>query len=260
MLQLSREQAAAALDAIEQEELARAGGKLAVYFPDCAPTCVAGSPDKADHRNPDGSQRYCRALYPKHLAFFEASRTTRESMLLAGNRTGKSQAGAYATTLHLTGLYPPWWRGRRFTTPTDAWACGDTSTTARDIVQAELLGPLGRPGTGFIPRHLLLDTRAKRGGGGGIDTAWVQHNSGGISTLQVKGYQEGRESFQGTAKHLVWLDEEPPMDVYAECLLRTTATGLFEGGITLLTFTPLSGPTELILSFLPELGIQEDER
>lgn len=44
-----------------------------------------------------------------------------------------------------------------------------------------------------------------------------------------------------------WLDEEPPMDVYNEVLIRTATTG----GIILLTFTPLSGLSEVVLSFLP---------
>jgi hypothetical protein len=33
---------------------------------------------------------------------------------MAANRIGKSEAGAYEVTCHLTGLYPPWWTGRRF--------------------------------------------------------------------------------------------------------------------------------------------------
>ena len=258
-MQLSRESVVATLDILRQEAIARAGGKLTFYFPDCQPGCRPDSPNKAHHLNPNGTQRYCRVLYPKHLEFFAASAHTREIMLLAANRIGKSEAGAFATTLHLTGQYSEWWPGRRFTQPINAWACGDTTTTTRDIVQTKLLGEVGQMGTGFIPRHLLLDTRAKRGGGGGIDMGWVQHVSGGISAVQFKSYQEGRESFQGTAKHVILLDEEPPMPVYSECLLRTTSTGLFAGGIVLLTFTPLSGPTELILSFLPDLAVPEDD-
>ncbi len=40
---------------------------------------------------------------------------------------------------------------------------------------------------------------------------------------------------------------QPPMDIYAECLLRTMTTN----GLLILTFTPLQGLTELVLSFLP---------
>ncbi len=37
------------------------------------------------------------------------------------------------------------------------------------------------------------------------------------------------------------------MDIYSECLLRTMTTN----GVIILTFTPLQGLTELVLSFLP---------
>ena len=46
---------------------------------------------------------------------------------------------------------------------------------------------------------------------------------------------------------IIWLDEEPPMSIYAECLLRT----MVSNGLILLTFTPLLGLTELVLLFLP---------
>jgi len=49
---------------------------------------------------------------------------------------------------------------------------------------------------------------------------------------------------------VIWLDEEPPMDVYSECLLRLmTANGLM-----LCTFTPLLGLSDVALMFLPGLA------
>ena len=47
------------------------------------------------------------------------------------------------------------------------------------------------------------------------------------------------------------MDEEPPDDIYVECLLRTVKTPDFEGGMLMLTFTPLQGLTPLVLEFLP---------
>src|SRR6516225_11240412 len=75
-----------------------------------------------------------RELYPKHLAFFEAGATRRERAFVAANRVGKSEGvGAYETVLHLTGRYPPFWKGRRFNRAIQAWAAGDTAKTTRDI-------------------------------------------------------------------------------------------------------------------------------
>ena len=37
-----------------------------------------------------------------------------ERGFIAGNRTGKTVAGGYEVSCHLTGQYPSWWPGRRF--------------------------------------------------------------------------------------------------------------------------------------------------
>ena len=155
--------------------------------------------------------------------------------------------GGYETTLHLTGEYPDWWEGRRFDHPIEAWAAGDTSETTRDIVQAALMGPLGSLGTGLVPADNIIGEPTKRAGvSGAMDTAKIRHKSGGISLVGFKSYDQGRKKFQGTAKHLAWLDEEPPMDVYVECLTRTMTVK----GMTLCTFTPLEGATDVALMFL----------
>lgn len=46
----------------------------------------------------------------------------------------------------------------------------------------------------------------------------------------------------------VWMDEEPPMDIYSEALTRTNATG----GIVFITFTPLLGMSAVVRRFLKE--------
>jgi phage terminase large subunit-like protein len=81
-----------------------------------------------------------------------------------------------------------------------------------------------------------------------VDTISVRHVSGGISTIQLKSYEKGREKWQGETLDFVWFDEEPPDDIYMEGLTRTNATG----GMTLITFTPLLGMTEVVRRFLLE--------
>jgi hypothetical protein len=56
---------------------------------------------------------------------------------------------------HLTGLYPPWWEGRRFEEPGKWYVAGDTGETTRDILQVALYGKIDQPGTGMIPAHLI---------------------------------------------------------------------------------------------------------
>jgi len=170
--------------------------------------------------------------------------------MMAANRVGKTfGVGGYETTLHLTGRYPDWWEGRRFAGPIEAWVAGDTAETTRDIVQAALMGPLAEPGTGLIPADTIVGAPSRRSGvTGAFDTARIRHASGGISRLGFKSYDQGRRKFQGTAKHVVWLDEEPPADVYDECMLRLMTTD----GLTLCTFTPLEGLTEIVRRFMPQ--------
>lgn len=198
-----------------------------------------------------------RELYPKQMAFFSASATYRERALIAANRVGKSDAGSYELTLHLTGEYPEWWTGKRFDRPIQAWACGDTNKTVRDILQSKLLGRTKKIGssddlitglgTGMIPGAKILSTRPHAGIPDAIEIVYVRHKSGGTSQLNFKSYEQGREAFQGTSIDVIWLDEECPEDVYTECLLRTMTTG----GILFVTFTPLSGLTQMVIKFLP---------
>ncbi len=203
-----------------------------------------------------------RELYRKHLQFFAGGREHLERAMMAANRIGKTWGvGAYETTLHLTGLYPDWWEGRRFDRPISAWVAGDTRTTTRDIVQHALLGiggegNAGELGTGMIPGdHIVGRPTPMQGIPGGVDTVLVRHKLGGNSVLQFKSYDQGRRTFQGTKKDLCWVDEEPPSDVYEEALLRLTATTPGEeSGLMMATFTPLLGLSKVALKFLPELA------
>jgi phage terminase large subunit-like protein len=188
-----------------------------------------------------------RELYPKHREFFSKGKKYPERLFLAANRVGKTTAGAYETTLHLTGKYPSWWEGRRFDRPIKAWVAGDTSKTVREILQEVLLGPFGQYGTGMIPGDLLLKVTRKQNIAETVDTIYVRHVSGGMSVLRFKSFQEGRKSFQGADLDFVWLDEEAPLEIYVECLVRL----MTRQGAIILTFTPLQGLTELVLQFLP---------
>ena len=201
--------------------------------------------------------RLSRHNYPKHMRFFSAGNDYPERCIMAANRIGKSEGiGAYETALHLTGRYPDWWTGHRFDRPISAWACGTTSTTARDIVQFKLIGNPEEFGTGLIPAKHILKTTPRAGGvPNAVDTILVRHISGGISRCKIKSYAEGRKSFEGTEQDLIWLDEECPLKIYTECVTRTMTTN----GLIMLTFTPLEGLTETVLQFMPD-GAMKTER
>lgn len=198
--------------------------------------------------------KYRRELYPRHLEFFRVGKTWRQRCFMAANRVGKTVAGSYEVCAHLTGDYPDWWEGRTFRAPTDGWAAGDTNETTRDIIQKELLGEIdyssGKKrfdGTGIIPREKIGRITWKQGVQDLVDTVLIKHRTGKWSRLGLKSYDQGRRVFQGTAKHFIWLDEECPLPVYEECLVRTATTN----GIIILTFTPLLGLSETVMQFMP---------
>jgi phage terminase large subunit-like protein len=212
------------LDLLREKEIRQKRNLIATYFTD-------------DNRH----------LYPKHTKFFCEGKTNKMRLFMAANRVGKTLTAAYELTCHLTGIYPDWWEGKKFDSPNHWWVAGKDSRTTMSILQNTLLGPVGDFGTGMIP-HKYIDwesTKDAKKADTGISVFRVKHISGRYSSVEFKTYDSGRKSFEGTERS-IWLDEEPPLSVFTECLLRT-ATG---NNVLMMTFTPLQGISETILNFL----------
>ena len=140
-----------------------------------------------------------RGVYPWQKKFHDAGAEFPERLLMASNRTGKTQSGAAEASMHATGIYPPWFKGRRFTSPTNIWTGAKTNEMSRDVVQLALLGPEGKFGTGWIPKERLLDVKRRQSGiGGVVDHIQVRHKSGGMSTIVLKTYDQGPEKWVGS--------------------------------------------------------------
>lgn len=212
---------------IKAERTRRTFNKIEDWFPDEGP--------------------FRRELYPKHMEFLRATSQHKEVAFIAGNRTGKSEAMCFAITVWSTGRYPDWWEGKRFDRPVNILVAGETGKLVRDSIQKKLFGDPTSIGSGMIPKHLIQDVRPKAGIPDAIDTVLVKHKSGRHSVIQTGSYDQGREAFQATERDVVALDEEPPMDVYVECLLRTLTTQ----GVVIAAFTPLRGLSDVVLSFMP---------
>ena len=204
---------------------------------------------------------YRRELYPKHVAFMDAGKVARERMFIAGNRVGKTKTAAYETTLHLTGRYPPWWRGRVFTEPVQGIAAGETmqlvaSTIANEYFGHIKLGGKGRlelSGTGLIPSEDIIRESVEFSQGVRVpNEVWVRYRGSNseYSTLSLRAFAQKREAFQGVARHFVWLDEETPRDIYDECLIRLMTVR----GLMITTFTPLKGISDLVRRFMQQSG------
>lgn len=195
--------------------------------------------------------------YDWQAAFMAASKENRQKLAMCANQVGKTATGAIETAYHLTGLYPEGWEGRRFDRPVKAWACGMTNNSTRDVVQSELLGEAGNPevlGTGAIPRSCIGETTRKPGVPHALDSVLVQHhdkngNPDGWSRLGFMSYEMGHEKYMGQRLDWIWLDEEPPSDIFTQCVTRTTSTK----GIVSMTFTPEAGMTQVVQDFMHDI-------
>lgn len=195
---------------------------------------------------------YRRELYPKHMTFITAGADNRERCFMGGNGVGKSVLGAYETSAHATGRYPDWWTGAHYPGAIPIWVGGDTGETVRDITQVKLFGNVSKDpellGTGLIPRDAIdaESIRYRPNTNRCIDFARVKHVGGGWSIVSMKSYEQGRKAWQGTEIPWIWLDEEPPADIYGECVMR----GRTVDGRIGLTFTPLSGWTDVVDGYM----------
>ena len=194
---------------------------------------------------------YRREFYRKHVEFMNASLYHSQLAFIAANRTGKTQTGACLMTYHLSGVYPDWYQGKRYLNPIDAWAVGKSTQSTKEILQEKLLGDINDLGSGTIPKDLIIKVTKKPGVADAVETVYVKHLSGGISKCTFKSYEQGRDTFQGTYKQFIWLDEEPrDPGIYSECLTRTMND--IAPGIIICTFTPLFGLSDVVLSFMPD--------
>src|SRR5438105_4390163 len=194
--------------------------------------------------------------YDAQRRFHELGANFPERMMLAGSQLGKTECAGMETSMHLTGIYPADWTGHRFHKAVKGWVGSQSSAAQRDAAQFKLLGtstPFSTPdqvGTGAIPKDRIVKVIPTKGIPDAVDTILARHTNGEVSTLTFKTYEMDLAKWAGSTLDLVWMDEEPPMEIYIEAKARTTATK----GIIYTTFTPLSGATPLTARFLDEGG------
>jgi phage terminase large subunit-like protein len=195
--------------------------------------------------------------YPYQVAFHHAlghksEKLAQQRGLMAANQVGKTLSGAMEMAIHLTGLYPEWWRGHRFNRPIVALVGGLTNESVRDICQKELLGDPNderQLGYGAIPLTCIENTTRKAGVPNAYDTVMVRNRIRGTSKLMFRAYEQGAKKHMGSRIDLGWLDEEPPEDIWAQYLRATFSTR----GILYITFTPEEGVTKVVHGFINDI-------
>ncbi len=197
-------------------------------------------------------------LYPWQQSLANSTKDAHQVLAMCANQIGKSTSGAYITACHLTGLYPDWWKGNRFDKPIYCWAAGVSNDTTRDILQTELFGLAESEdmwGTGMVPLSMIGEKTRRRGATGNTyDSVMVQHhdkngNPDGWSRIGFKSYEMGEEKFYGRPVDWIWLDEQPPSNIYTQCITRTVATN----GYVMMTFTPEDGMTPVVNQFMNDI-------
>ena len=191
--------------------------------------------------------RYFRP-FEHQLKFFATGESDRRG-ILAANRIGKTVSTCYETAMHLTGQYPKWWTGKRFTKPITAMVAGEGWSQVAMVLQNELLGTqdikiTDAIGTGAIPRDCIVSDTMRNDGANCLGVE-VRHTSGSNSYLIFANYTQEVRQMQGFKLNLAVFDEQPPDDFFSEIVTRTATTQ----GQVLCSFTPLKGLNGLVSKF-----------
>lgn len=171
-----------------------------------------------------------RKKHKKQMAFHKCKKRNR--WVFGGNRSGKTECGAVEAVWLLRGIHPY----RKNKANVFGWSVSLSQQVQRDVAQSKILKYLP---VDWIEDITMLSGRKDSPSSGVIDQIKIKNVFGGISTLGFKSCDQGREKFQGSSLDFVWFDEEPPKDIYDECLMRV----MDKKGDIFGTMTPLKGET-----------------
>lgn len=152
----------------------------------------------------------------KYLKMHQSTAKTR--LLLGGKRSGKTTWGAVECSWAALGIhpwldYPP--------PPLKIRVCGVSSAGVRSILLPMFYT--------WLPRHAIKHWWP--------DDARLDLTNG--SFIEFKSYEQDLEKYEGTERHICWMDEEPPRELYESNFLRTISANI--NGKLIITCTPLHG-------------------
>ncbi len=168
--------------------------------------------------------------HKKQIAFHKCKKRNR--WVFGGNRSGKTECGAVESIWLLRGIHPY----KKNKANVFGWCVSLSQQVQRDVAQSKILRYLPKS---WIQDITMLSGRKDSPVAGVIDQIRIKNVFGGISVLGFKSCDQGREKFQGSSLDFVWFDEEPPRDIYEECVMRV----MDKDGEIFGTMTPLKGFT-----------------
>lgn len=169
-------------------------------------------------------------LHLKQIEFHKSDKRNRWNF--GGNRTGKTVSGAVEAVWYARGNHPY----KKVPVPSSGWVVSLTNEVQRDVAQGEILR--------WLNPDWIKNVGVRKGKSNDlknaiIDYIEIENILGSVSRIGFKSCDQGREKFQGTSLNWIWFDEEPPKEIYDECLMRIIDTSGDIWG----TMTPLKGLT-----------------
>ena len=175
--------------------------------------------DEMEYRRAEDPLKYSERHF-KQSAFYKSPQSTRA--LFWGNRVGKTEIGAMEVARYMLGKH----EHRNVKPPVEVWSICPSFDSQAETTQKKLLT--------YLPADQIADTTTIRKG---IYSSIKLKNG---SIVNFKSYEQGRSKFQGAGKRLIWFDEEPPHDIWEECIVRQEAGQPLD---VILTMTPIKGMT-----------------
>ena len=186
-----------------------------------------------------------KLIHKKQLEFHKCQKRNR--WVFGGNRSGKTECGAVESVWMCLGTHP--YRQNR--NGVIGWVVSLSQQVQRDVAQRKILNYLDR---NSIVDIIMLNGKKTSPENGVIDQIILKNKFGTHSILGFKSCDQGREKFQGTSLDFVWFDEEPPQDIYIECLMRV----IDKQGDIFGTMTPLKGLTWVYEDIYLKEGIDDN--
>lgn len=148
---------------------------------------------------------------PKFWDFHKSSAQIR--LLHGGNRVGKTYSGAAEIVWMALCMHP----FRPEIQPDEYWVVSETYKVQEEASQRKIID--------FLPPELVKKANWVRAGilESVILDVVKDGKKLGESKITFKSSDSGVRSFAGAGKRGIWFDEEPPFDIYQECLARIQA-------------------------------------